>query len=218
VLTYTDYFDQDWVAVGPERTVEVHGAHVTAAYHVDEITTQGDDMPLDGITPEAPNVVDARVSLYNQGDYIASLSVVTMELASNVTISDARYTYVQAGQVVTFTFSEVRDLAPGDSEELPITLVVTPAGYGEQVVTGSGHASPAPTNLVPAPPEGYTRVIVSTGGTFSSRYSPLASTDEVTVTRPLLGPLDIGPTHSHYWVYLPFVARDYESWWPQALP
>jgi hypothetical protein len=141
-----------------------------------------------------------------------------MELASNVTISDARYTYVQAGQVVTFTFSEVRDLAPGDSEELAVTLVVTPAGYGGQVVTGSGHASPAPTNLVPAPPEGYTRVIVSTWGTFSSGYSPLASIGEVTVTRPLLGPLDIGPAHSNYWVHLPIVARGYESWWPQALP
>jgi len=163
-------------------------------------------MRLNGIAPEEPSIVDASVVLYNRGDYIASVSVITMELASGVTISDAAYSYVQNGQIVTFTFTTVRDLAPADSEAISVTLVVSPAVSP----TGVGAAAP--------PPAGYTRIIVSTGGSFTSHYPPLASAQDVTVTRSLLGPLDIGPAYASHTVFLPVVMRAWTDWWPQSTP
>ena len=199
VITYTGYFDQDWTAVGPERTVEVHGANVVADYYVDQITGLNSGDPLDGIAPREPSVVDASVNLYNRGDYIASVNVITMELASDVVISDAAYSYVQEGQIVTFTFTTGRDLAPGDSDPLSVTLVVSPTAGATNISAAAN------------PPAGYTRVIVATGSIFTSHYPPLASAQDVTVIRPLLGPLDIAPLDKIYTLNLPLVLRNYLS-------
>ncbi|MBN1582145.1 MAG: hypothetical protein JXA89_15685, partial [Anaerolineae bacterium] len=207
VITYTDYFDQDWTAVGPERTVEVHGANVVAEYQVTSVTEQGSGFETNGIVEDAINVVDASVLVQNLGDYIATVSVLTIELASDVAISSAGFTYVQEGQVVTFTVE--RDLAPADGEALTMTLVVTPSGY----------IAPLDVAAAPPPAPGDTRILVSTGGVFSSHFSPLASGGEVTVTRSLLGPLDIGPAAmGTYRVYLPLMTKGYQPWWPQSVP
>jgi hypothetical protein len=201
VITYTDFFNQQQTDVGNAQTVEVHGARIEAEYTVNGITRTLDGEPLSGVELDTENAVDVTVCVYNRGDYIATMQVITVELASGVTISTATPSgYTQVGQVVEWTLN--RDLAPADSEEIHLVLLITPGGATSSEV--SAFAPPAP---------GYHRLLEETGSRFQSKYPP-SRFSYPDITRQVAGPLDVAQRERQ--VYLPLVLKNMGDWWPQS--
>ena len=206
VITYTDPFSQTYSDVGNPQTVEAHGAALAVQYTVQAITGTA-SLPLNGLIPGQPNTITVDVEVINWGDYIASGTVLTIELTMGQVVG----TLVPPGGTVDLPLGYIvwelgRDLAPADSQTGRFTLVVTPTLPTRAAAEGISYAQAAP----PAP--GTFRVFERTGAHFVSQYPQ--ERPRVVDWPELAGPLDVPQGHARYTLYLPVIMKSYQSLWP----
>jgi hypothetical protein len=122
VLTYTDDFSQTYVVTGNLQTVEAHGASLVVSYTVGGVTVSG--ASANGLAPGRSNTVLAETGVWNQGDYIAGDTIVTITLPAGMTVSSTNPIAIQVGP--NFAVFSLGDIAPGSTSVVRLELVFTP--------------------------------------------------------------------------------------------
>ena len=214
VITYTDPFAQVYTHTGNLQTVEVHGAALVVTYTVDTITdtTTGETVP--GVVRYVLNEAAVTLDVFNQGDYIARDSRITVTFTSGVTLTAS--TWPVAAQGVDWVAFNVGDVAPGERKQIEMVLEFVPGNVGPWAL------APRPGHVeVPMVPPNTYRVIAHTDGRYVHRF-PFAGVEgvgarEVVVEDRLAESLELGATTYLDLVFMPTVLRSYSPWWPQSV-
>ncbi len=203
-ITYTDPFAQVYSHTGNIQTVEAHGAVLLATYAVDAITDTRDGARVPGVVRGVLNQAAVTVDVFNRGDYIAKQPLVTITLASGVTVTASSMPIAQGANWVALAFP---DIPPGGRWQVGLVLEFVPTDVG-----------PWGVGLM-APPQSY-RLIHHTDGRYVHEFPFAALTPrQVVVVDRLAGPLEVGAYARIWRVYLPVVMRNYSPpWWPQSRP
>jgi hypothetical protein len=209
VISYTDPFSQVYTHVGNLQTVEVHGAALVVTYTVDAITDTTTGRPGTGVVPGVLNEAAVTVDVFNQGDYIARESRITVTFTSGVTLTAS--TWPTAAQGADWVAFELGDLAPGGRIQIGLLLEFVAGAVGPWAVG----LRPELVEGLLAPPDSY-RVIAHTDGRYVHEFPFAALTLRRVIVRDrLAGPLELGAALRICRVFMPTVLRNHGSpWWP----
>jgi hypothetical protein len=202
-ITYTDSFAQVYTHTGNLQTVEVHGANLVVSYTVDAVTDTTTGRRVDGVVRDVLNQAAVEVEVFNQGDYIATGTRITVAFTAGVTLTSA--TVPTAAQGADWAAFNLPDMPPGARRQVGLLLEFVPGA------TGPWARAPQ------APPDSY-RIIAYTDGRFVHEFPYAALTPrQVVVEGRLGGPLEIETTLRSNFAFVPLVLRDYSGWWPRLV-
>ncbi len=201
VITYTDPFAQVYTDTGNLQTVEAHGASLAADYTVDAITDTTKGQPITEVVRGVLNAAAVSVNVFNQGDYIAKDSTITVVFPSGVTLTASSWPV--AAQGADWAAFSSSDVPPGARRQIGLALEFVPNFTGPWACATL------------APPDSY-RLIAHTDGRYIHEFPFAALTPRTVVVEDRLADsLEVGAAGRAYRVFLPLVLRP--PWWPRSV-